>query len=418
MQNKGQELPSPTPKKQSDKLPQSPQITPPQDHTHTAHKPTETLAQDSQTPQPHRDSTPDLPTEVQTPKTPKNSHTTKTPQESQTKTSDTKKDTTHKRDERESHAQALPKDSKETTQSPLSTATAALHNTHNTQESQENTIIQEEIVVAEEIYTPSKEHHKDTHELSAPKTQKQDNPQKPQAQPSTKNTSTQQAESAPSGDSKQQSSHTPLDSQKSQTNQSTQVANEEFLQDLEQSAQHIEHIQKSSESKPTKQAQAPQTPKDTPQNPTNTTSSTQHIKPEVIYRSVAARESVRNFASQLSQEVLNYKPPITKLSLELNPQNLGTLELTISKNGKDLQVQVVSNPTAINLFVNNQVELRNNLAQMGFNNVDLNFSQNGANSGQKNQQERRNQHQSHQANEGNENSLESHTMFITIPQYA
>ena len=111
-------------------------------------------------------------------------------------------------------------------------------------------------------------------------------------------------------------------------------------------------------------------------------------------------------------------PPITKLSLELNPQNLGALELTISKKGKDLQVQVVSNPTAINLFVNNQAELRANLAQMGFSNVDLNFSQNGANSGQKHQQGRRNQRQAYQASEGNENGLESHTMVITIPQYA
>ena len=266
--------------------------------------------------------------------------------------------------------------------------------------------------------TTPKEHTKNTHEPSAPKAQKQDKqdaPQKPQAHIA-KHAAAPQGESASSGDSKQQCSHTPLDSQKPQANQSVQMANEEFAQDLEQSARAIEHIQKSSESKPTKQApQANHTPKDAPQAPT---ASAQAIKPEVLYRSVAARESVRNFASQLSQEVLNYKPPITKLSLELNPQNLGALELTISKKGKDLQVQVVSNPTAINLFVNNQAELRANLAQMGFSNVDLSFSQNGANSGQKHQQGRRNQRQAYQASEGNENGLESHTMVITIPQYA
>lgn len=269
--------------------------------------------------------------------------------------------------------------------------------------------------------TPAHVKESFTSESSAPKNPKQDNSQKPQAQPNAKNTSALQSESASSGDSKQQqSSHTPLDSQRSQANQNVQVASDEFLQDLEQSAQHIDQIHKTKESTSSKQSQStqtPQSPKDNPQNPTNT-QSTQHIKPEILYRSVAARESVRNFASQLSQEVLNYKPPITKLSLELNPQNLGTLELTISKSGKDLQVQVISNPSAINLFVNNQVELRSNLAQMGFNNVDLNFSQNGANSGQKHQQGRQNQNQSYQASEGNENSLESHTMFITIPQYA
>lgn len=257
-----------------------------------------------------------------------------------------------------------------------------------------------------------KEHHKDPHEPSLPKTPKQELLQKPQAQHTAKHTPT--TESTLSGDSKQQSQnpHTPLDSQKSQPSENMQVANEEFLHDLEQSARHIEQIHTPKQSHSTKHS-----PKENPQTP-QSTPVPQNIKPEVMYRSVAARESVRNFASQLSQEVLNYKPPITKLSLELNPSNLGTLELTISKSGKDLQVQVISNPTAINLFVNNQVELRNNLAQMGFNNVDLNFSQNGANSGQKHQQQRRNQNQAYGAHQGNENSLESHTMFITIPQYA
>lgn len=355
----------------------------------------------------------------------------KTPKED--KLPQTLKATDSKESPQESNAQSnarnLSKDRRESSQKPAeqsSQHTALAQTTPQVQAAGELQVEEsvQGFVIDEVLTTPlTPAHVKEsfTSESSAPKNPKQDNSQKPQAQPNAKNTSALQSESASSGDSKQQqSSHTPLDSQRSQVNQNVQVASDEFLQDLEQSAQHIDQIHKAKESTSSKQAQnaqTPQSPKDTPQNPTNT-QSTQHIKPEILYRSVAARESVRNFASQLSQEVLNYKPPITKLSLELNPQNLGTLELTISKSGKDLQVQVVSNPSAINLFVNNQVELRNNLAQMGFNNVDLNFSQNGANSGQKHQQGRRNQNQNYQANEGNENSLESHTMFITIPQYA
>lgn len=247
----------------------------------------------------------------------------------------------------------------------------------------------------------------------APKAKNQETSQKSSTQPHAKTTQAN-TESTQNGDSKQQSqhSHTPQDSQKSSTNQNAQIANEEFLQDLEQSAQHIQHIH-------TQTSKEPPTSKETTQSQTtNITPTMQTIKPDIFYKSVLARQSVYNFASQLTQEVLNYKPPITKLSLELNPQNLGTLELTISKNGKDLQVQVISNPTAINLFINNQVELRNNLAQMGFNNVDLSFSQNNANSGQKRQQGHRNQAQTYNAHQGNENSLETHTMFMTIPQYA
>lgn len=132
--------------------------------------------------------------------------------------------------------------------------------------------------------------------------------------------------------------------------------------------------------------------------------------------------SVRNFAQALREEVLNYKPPITKLSLELNPSNLGTLELTITKKGKDLHIQVVSNATAVGLFLQNQVDFKNNLAQVGFENVDLSFSSNENGSGNKGQNGGNSTPQEQQQ-EGNKNSLEDsqsevNVMHITLPKYA
>ena len=120
--------------------------------------------------------------------------------------------------------------------------------------------------------------------------------------------------------------------------------------------------------------------------------------------------------------MLNYKPPITKLSLELNPQNLGTLELTITKKGKDLHIQVVSNATAVGLFLQNQVDFRNNLAQVGFENVDLSFSSNENGGGNKGQNGGNSTPQEQQQ-EGNKNSLEDsqneiNVMHITLPKYA
>ncbi|WP_300451336.1 flagellar hook-length control protein FliK [Helicobacter mastomyrinus] len=146
---------------------------------------------------------------------------------------------------------------------------------------------------------------------------------------------------------------------------------------------------------------------------------------QILYRSAMAKENIRTFAQTLREEIANYKPPLTKLSMELNPRNLGTLELTITKKGKDLHVQVVSNATAMGLFLQNQVDFRNNLTQVGFNNVDLSFSTNENGSGNGGRENGQNTSQDNANTEkGNKNSLEDsqngevNVMHITLPKYA
>lgn len=155
--------------------------------------------------------------------------------------------------------------------------------------------------------------------------------------------------------------------------------------------------------------------------------STQNVqRTQILYRSHLARESMRNFAQSLKEEVLNYKPPVTKLSMELNPQNLGALEVTISKKGKDLHIQVVSNSTAMGLFLQNQVDFKNNLNQVGFDNVDLSFtsSEGGNGGGSKDSPQQHTSAEDFQSQEGNKNSLEDtqseriDTMNIVLPKYA
>lgn len=142
---------------------------------------------------------------------------------------------------------------------------------------------------------------------------------------------------------------------------------------------------------------------------------------QILYRSALAKENIRNFVQTLREEIQNYKPPITKLSMELNPRNLGSLELTITKKGKDLHIQVISNPTAIGLFLQNQVDFRNNLSQVGFENVDFNFDTSDKGGGE-NQKEQNNS-QNNNNDKRNKNSLEDsqnemNVMYITLPKYA
>lgn len=158
----------------------------------------------------------------------------------------------------------------------------------------------------------------------------------------------------------------------------------------------------------------------------NTSSINTTQKAQISQRASLARESIKNFAQQIRDEVKNYKPPITRILLELHPQNLGTVELTISKRGKDLVLQVLSNQNAISLFSQNQAELRTNLNQMGFENVDMSFStpqdsggeQNARQDSQSSQDFAQNTNSSESESEqGNKNGLNG-IMEITIPQYA
>nr|WP_232088501.1 flagellar hook-length control protein FliK [Helicobacter suis] len=60
--------------------------------------------------------------------------------------------------------------------------------------------------------------------------------------------------------------------------------------------------------------------------------------------------------------------------MELNPDNLGKVEVVIQQVGKNIQVSVASSPPVSALLATHQSELRQNLAQMGFNDVDLRFN--------------------------------------------
>ncbi len=99
---------------------------------------------------------------------------------------------------------------------------------------------------------------------------------------------------------------------------------------------------------------------------------------------VENRLSVQNtflhFSDKLKEALQNYRPPVTKLSLELNPEKLGSVELTIVKRGDNISVQISSNQNALQLFMQNAQEFKNSLSNLGFNDVNLDFKDNTGNS--------------------------------------
>ncbi|UOS59872.1 flagellar hook-length control protein FliK [Helicobacter pylori] len=92
-------------------------------------------------------------------------------------------------------------------------------------------------------------------------------------------------------------------------------------------------------------------------------------------KSAAPKETIKHFTQQLKQEIQEYKPPMSKISMDLFPKELGKVEVTIQKVGKNLKVSVISHNNSLQTFLDNQQDLKNSLNALGFDGVDLSFSQ-------------------------------------------
>ncbi|DAB30237.1 MAG TPA: flagellar hook-length control protein [Sulfurimonas sp. UBA12504] len=89
-----------------------------------------------------------------------------------------------------------------------------------------------------------------------------------------------------------------------------------------------------------------------------------------------AKQMIKYLSSDVKTAIEDYKSPFTRVKVQLNPQRLGEVELTIVQRGKNLHVNISSNNAAINTLVLNANELKTQLSNNGINNASLNFSNN------------------------------------------
>ncbi|EIC9311516.1 flagellar hook-length control protein FliK [Campylobacter jejuni] len=94
-------------------------------------------------------------------------------------------------------------------------------------------------------------------------------------------------------------------------------------------------------------------------------------------RNITPKETLQYFSQDLKEAVDQYKAPITKLSITLNPNNLGEVEVTLIQRGNNLHINFNSNANAMNLFIQNQAEFKNSLVNIGFTGLEMNFSDQG-----------------------------------------
>jgi len=138
-----------------------------------------------------------------------------------------------------------------------------------------------------------------------------------------------------------------------------------------------------------------------------------------------AKQMVKYLSHDIKTAIEDYKSPFTRVKVQLNPQKLGEVDLTIVQRGKNLHINLSSNNAAINVLAMNANDLKVQLTNSGINNATLNFNSNAqsANS-QAGQQEHQRQQQQRadeeynyfESQEGNEEVLSS--LEIIVPHYA
>lgn len=143
-------------------------------------------------------------------------------------------------------------------------------------------------------------------------------------------------------------------------------------------------------------------------------------------KSKEAQQSMRLFASDLKEAVQEYKPPFTRLTMKLNPEKLGEVEVTLVQRGNNVHVNIQSNNTnSVAFLAHNATELKTQLANQGITNATMNFMSGG--DGQNNQQTSQQKQQEQQQNrfrayeslndlELNDEQLSA--LEIVIPHYA
>lgn len=131
---------------------------------------------------------------------------------------------------------------------------------------------------------------------------------------------------------------------------------------------------------------------------------------------ITPKETLQHFSQDLKEAVDQYKAPITKLSITLNPNNLGEVEVTLIQRGNNLHINFNSNTNAMNLFIQNQAEFKNSLVNMGFTGLEMNFSDQGKREQNQNQGKNRSGYGSKDALEG-KNESEKVNLELVLAKY-
>lgn len=113
----------------------------------------------------------------------------------------------------------------------------------------------------------------------------------------------------------------------------------------------------------------------TPKSDTEKTQSVQHSKNDQLSQKITeAKQLVHNVAQNMKEMVENYKPPFTRIKMQLNPQRFGEMDVTLIQRGNNVHININANTTALTTMMQNSHELRAQLSAQGLGDASMNFS--------------------------------------------
>ena len=136
-----------------------------------------------------------------------------------------------------------------------------------------------------------------------------------------------------------------------------------------------------------------------------------------------AKQMIKYLSQDVKTAIEDYKAPFTRVKVQLNPEKLGEVDVTVVQRGKNLHVNLSSNNTAITTLSQHLAELKTQLQNSGINNATFNFNSSSQNESSAFEQQQQQQQRDAQKEynyfdneEQNEEILSS--LEIIVPNYA
>jgi flagellar hook-length control protein FliK len=221
------------------------------------------------------------------------------------------------------------------------------------------------------------------------------------------------AQSGNSGNMPQQNAATQVAAASEQTPESVQASKPLFDTTLSQLLQGEEEVRPVTEESNLR-----------PQDVTTEKKATQPVTAAAVQKENLevkineAKQMVRHLVGEIKEAVQNYKPPFTRIKIQLNPVKLGEVDVTMVQRGNNVHINISSNTAAVTTLAQNATELRTQLSQNGMGNATMNFSSNA----EQQQHQQHNQQRQHLAElyeqfENSENFELLDQLEIIVPRY-
>jgi len=98
-------------------------------------------------------------------------------------------------------------------------------------------------------------------------------------------------------------------------------------------------------------------------------------KTELLSQKVnEAKQLMQHVAQSMKESVENYKPPFTRIKMQLNPQKFGDMEVTLVQRGNNVHININANTTALTVMMQNSHELKTQLSAQGLGDASMNFT--------------------------------------------